>query len=91
MNRIAPPELLAPGKGAEAPSVDTETEEASLQVPRGAMPPPLRGSRESLERQNERLDADGLERIEDEADLADRIEHHATGADSGFGRAHRQC
>ena len=40
------------------------------------MPAPLRGSLESLERQNERLDADGLERIEDEADLADRIEHH---------------
>ena len=75
MNRIAPPELLAPGKGAEAPSVDTETEDASLLVPRGAMPAPLLGSRESLERQNARVDADGLERIENEADLADRIAH----------------
>lgn len=37
------------------------------------MPPPLKGSRESLERQNERTEAEGLERIEDEADLADRI------------------
>jgi hypothetical protein len=33
------------------------------------------GSHESLERQNERSDAEGLERIEDEADLADRIAH----------------
>jgi hypothetical protein len=37
------------------------------------MPPPLRGSHESLERQNEKTEADGLERILDEADLADRI------------------
>lgn len=75
MNRIVPPELLAPGKGAEAPSVDTETEAASLRVPRDAMPAPLLGSHESLERQNARVDADGLERIENEADLADRIAH----------------
>jgi hypothetical protein len=57
------------------PRASAGTEEASLRVPRGAMPTPLRGSHESLERQNTRLDADGLERIEDEADLADRIEH----------------
>jgi hypothetical protein len=50
-----------------------ETEEASLYIPHGAMPPPLRGSLESLERQNERLTAEGLERIEDEDDLAARI------------------
>ncbi len=37
------------------------------------MPPPLRGSLTSLERQNEKADADGLERIEDEDDLSDRI------------------
>ncbi len=37
------------------------------------MPPPLRGSLESLERQNQRLDAENLERIQDESDLADRI------------------
>jgi hypothetical protein len=36
---------------------------------------PLRGSLASLTRQNTRLDADGLERIEDEADLTSRIEH----------------
>jgi len=33
----------------------------------------LRGSRDSLVRQNERSDADDLERIEDDTDLADRI------------------
>ena len=33
----------------------------------------LRGSRDSLIRQNERSEADSLERIEDDADLADRI------------------
>jgi hypothetical protein len=37
------------------------------------MPPPLFGSHESLERQNEKTEADGLERILDESDLADRI------------------
>ena len=37
------------------------------------MPPPLKGSRASLERQNEKTEAEGLERIEDEDDLADRI------------------
>jgi hypothetical protein len=35
----------------------------------------LRGSRDSLVRQNERAEADDLERIEDDADLADRIAH----------------
>ena len=40
-----------------------------------ALPPPLRGSHESLARQNEKSEADGLERIEDDDDLRDRIEH----------------
>ena len=40
------------------------------------MPPPLRGSLESLERQNQRLDAEGLERIQDDSDLEDRIAHN---------------
>ncbi|MGB6720298.1 MAG: DUF5715 family protein, partial [Terracidiphilus sp.] len=48
-------------------------EVATLSIPRGAMPPPLRGSLASLERQNDRLTAEGLERIEDEDDLAARI------------------
>jgi hypothetical protein len=37
------------------------------------MPPALKGSFESLARQNERAEADGLERILDEDDLANRI------------------
>lgn len=37
-------------------------------------PSPLKGSLESLTRQNERAEADGLERILDEDDLASRIE-----------------
>jgi hypothetical protein len=37
------------------------------------MPAPLRGSLASLQRQNDRVDAEGLERIEDETDLAARI------------------
>ncbi len=37
------------------------------------MPPPLRGSLESLTRQNEKTEADNLERIEDDSDLNDRI------------------
>ena len=78
--------LLLPAAGAEeAERTEAEpstlarlrhqTEEAALRVPVGAAPGPLRGSHESLERQNTRLDAEGLERIEDESDLADRIEH----------------
>jgi hypothetical protein len=51
----------------------TETEEASLSIPRRGMAAPLRGSLKSLERQNARLEADELERIEDEDDLAARI------------------
>lgn len=65
-NRIVPPAHATPDAG---------TEEASLRVPLSVMPAPLLGSHESLERQNTRLDADGLERIEDEADLLDRIAH----------------
>lgn len=37
------------------------------------MPAPLKGSFESLARQNDKTEDDGLERIEDEDDLADRI------------------
>jgi hypothetical protein len=39
------------------------------------VPPPMRGSRRSLARQNARSDAEGLERIEDDEDLKDRIAH----------------
>jgi hypothetical protein len=61
---------------SEDTRLKAETEEASLTIARGYMPAPLRGNRASLERQNERLEAEGLERIEDENDLAARIAHH---------------
>ncbi len=48
---------------------------ATLHMSGAGMPAPLRGSLASLERQNARLEADGLERILDEADLSNRIEH----------------
>jgi hypothetical protein len=79
---------------------DEESEEASLYVPRGGMPAPLRGSLASLQRQNSRLDAEGLERIEDEADLESRIAHKllvplpASGAltvNASLPEAHRYC
>jgi hypothetical protein len=38
-----------------------------------AMPPPLRGSHDSLVRQNMKTEADGLERILNDEDLRDRI------------------
>lgn len=50
-------------------------EVASLHMSGAGTPSSLRGSLASLERQNTRLDADGLERILDEADLSNRIEH----------------
>jgi len=61
---------------SEDKRLKAETEEASLAIARGYMPAPLYGNRASLERQNERLEAEGLERIEDENDLAERIAHH---------------
>ncbi|MGA2535268.1 MAG: DUF5715 family protein [Terracidiphilus sp.] len=62
---------LAGGVANAAGRADIHT--ASLAGKRTAMPPPLRGSLDSLQRQNEKAEADGLERIEDEDDLADRI------------------
>lgn len=52
-----------------APSVEI----ATLESKHRPTPSPLRGSLESLVRQNEKTEADGLERIEDDADLNDRI------------------
>jgi hypothetical protein len=77
------PESAAPGEEESTSDLAPETapqsgeasEEASLVIPRGAMPAPLRGSLASLERQNTKLDAEGLERIEDEDDLSARIAH----------------
>ena len=61
---------------ADEPPVESTQEVASLAIPRGAMPAPLKGSLASLERQNDLLAAEGLERIENEDDLAARIANH---------------
>jgi hypothetical protein len=58
---------------ADSASAEKKAEVASLSLRTGRMPAPLRGSLASLQRQNDRVDAEGLERIEDEADLAARI------------------
>ena len=73
---------------------------ASLRLAEPEMPPPLRGSRESLERQNDKTEADGLERIEDEDDLADRIARKmlvpvpvsaALAVNGNLSESHRYC
>lgn len=65
--------LSRSGEGADSATARRAGDEASLIIPKGGMPLPLRGSLASLERQNDRLEAEGLERIEDETDLAARI------------------
>lgn len=59
-----------PDPPAAEPAV--EAAPASLRIPKVSVPP-LRGSRESLVRQNEKIETEGLERIEDADDLNDRI------------------
>ena len=65
----------APEAADDAPDSGSarETEQASLDISRGPMPRPLYGTAASLDRQNQRLEAEGLERIEDESDLEARI------------------
>jgi len=74
--RAASPPAVLP-LAAPAPAAVPEPQTVSFHWNRHVVPPPMRGSLESLERQNDRANADGLERIEDEADLSDRI---ASGA-----------
>jgi hypothetical protein len=71
-------EETAHDSGDEQPTAAARSEDevASLTIPHGAMPAPLKGSLASLERQNDRLTAEGLERIENEDDLAARIANH---------------
>jgi hypothetical protein len=77
------------------------TEEVSLHRRDLGLPAPLRGSFASLERQNEKSEGeDGLERIQDEDDLQDRINHNflvpvPTSADLAINQnlpeTHRYC
>jgi hypothetical protein len=86
LSSMAAPESAAADLGAVAGDpmesdavMDAATraaaEEFSPSSAGGAMPPPLRGSLASLQRQDARLEAEGLERIEDDADLTTRISH----------------
>jgi hypothetical protein len=69
---------VAPSRAAHTSSRHVSSQAsirpASIERTRLVMPPPLKGSFESLARQNERAEADGLERILDEDDLTSRIE-----------------
>jgi len=79
--RADQPARLHPAAEPEpAPRTDSDASDssstpviASLPKTRSGGTPPLRGSFESLARQNEKTEADSLERIEDEDDLNDRI------------------
>ena len=71
-NAESEPTSLEMIPGAHQPPV---TLQASMRMLHERMPPPLRGSLASLERQNERLEAEGLQRIEDNSDLESRIAH----------------
>ena len=66
-------EVQPPPDVPEQPAPEPVAKQASFSRSHTAMPPPMRGSLTSLERQNEKAEADGLERIEDEDDLSDRI------------------
>jgi hypothetical protein len=57
----------------ETPGRQAGVKTASVRRNNLGATPPLRGSHDSLVRQNEKTEADGLERIEDDDDLADRI------------------
>jgi hypothetical protein len=69
----AQPESETEAASSESINQPPAVEDASLQTTRRALPLPLRGSYESLVRQNEKTEDDSLERIEDDDDLADRI------------------
>jgi len=70
---IAPSEAEISFMETKAPGRQAVSKPVSLHGRRAVVPPPLVGSHESLARQNEKSEADNLERIEDEDDLADRI------------------
>jgi Family of unknown function (DUF5715) len=57
----------------QQPEVKTTLPTKRLQHVKFALPPPMKGSHESLVRQNVRTDQDGLSRIEDDDDIADML------------------
>ena len=62
-----------PATPDEQPIVSYSPPVASLHRPRAMFASPLRGTHDSLVRQNEKSEAEALERIEEDADLEDRI------------------
>jgi uncharacterized protein DUF5715 len=70
-DKIAAAEMPAPHAALAAPSMVAATD--PLRSTRIFAMAPLRGSLESLIRQNEKTNADNLERIENDADLRSRI------------------
>jgi len=62
-----------PSVGIDVTAVSSR--QASSRKAKAVVPPPMRGSHESLARQNVKSEAEGLERIEDDDDLRDRIAH----------------
>jgi hypothetical protein len=64
---------LPPALNEDKPIVSYSPQVASIHRPKMIFASPLRGSHDSLVRQNERAEADALERIQDDADLNDRI------------------
>lgn len=73
-HRSAPePASLELASGAHTVPVSLK---ASMLMLHERVPAPLRGTLASLERQNRRLDEEGLQRVEDESDLQYRIARH---------------
>lgn len=77
-NSAAPRDASAAAAAADIPPArsipqDTSVETASFHPGRIVPTAPLRGTMASLERQNQRTQADGLERILNNTDLNDRI------------------
>jgi len=71
----APPPPDSESQSEQAAIRPAAKRAATLHRTRLVAAPPMRGSYVSLERQNEKLEAEGLERIEDETDLSGRIAH----------------
>jgi len=67
------PASVNPAVVADVPVPPPVARPASLRSKQSFLSQPLRGSYESLVQQNQKTEADGLERIQDDDDLADRI------------------
>jgi len=96
-SRVAPLRRNPPAAAPASPAVEAISYPRNRYIP---MPPPLRGSFESLERQNRRTEDEGLERILDERDLRSRIaqrllvplpESASLAVNAELSETHRYC